>query len=164
MLKIRRYQPEDNEVVKELHYAGIAQMREITQAVLRSEDRQFLDCDLDDIEGVYINNRGDFIVGLQDGEIVAMGAFKQRTPECAEFKRLRIRPDCQRKGYGEAMMRKLMELAAEMGYKEGFLDTLTTNFRAQRLFEKCGWVKSGDGKKGPFQLLFYSRKLNKGGN
>ena len=159
MLKIRRYRPEDQKVVRELNEAGIAQMN-LPVDIRTVPD---IDSDLDDIEGVYLS-RGDFIVGLQDGEIVAMGAFKQRTPECAELKRLRIRPDCQCKGYGETIMRQLMELAAEMGYTEGFLDTLTTNYRAQRLFEKLGWVKNGGGKKGPFDLLFYSRKLNKGGN
>ena len=159
MLKIRRYRPEDNKVVKELNEAGIAQMDlPVDRHVV-----PHIDSDFDDIEGVYINNHGDFIVGLEDGEIVAMGAFKRRNPECAEFKRLRIRPDCQRKGYGETIMRKLTELAAKMGYTEGFLDTLKTNHRAQRLFEKLGWVKSGSGKTGPFELFYYSRKLNGGG-
>ncbi|OGO30871.1 MAG: hypothetical protein A2Z29_01290 [Chloroflexi bacterium RBG_16_56_11] len=60
-------------------------------------------------------------------------------------------------------MRRLMKLAAETGYKEAFLDTLTTNYRAQRLFEKLGFTKSGGGRMGPFDLLFYTRKLNQGG-
>ena len=159
MLKIRRYKPEDNKVVKELNEAGIAQMDlPVDRHVVAN-----IDSDFDDIEGVYINNNGEFIVGLEDGEIVAMGAFRKRTPECAEFKRLRIRPDCQRKGYGETIMRKLSELAAGMGYTEGFLDTLKTNHRAQRLFEKLEWVRSGGGKMGPFELFYYSRKFAKGG-
>jgi ribosomal protein S18 acetylase RimI-like enzyme len=157
-LLIRRYQPQDNKVVKELHYAGVAQI----DPNANRHDNHFIDSDLDDIEGVYLNH-GDFIVGLQDGEIVAMGAFKKVSSECAEIKRIRIRPDCQRKGYGETIMLKLMELAAEKGYSEVCLDTLTTNIRAQRLFEKCGFVKSGGGKRGPFDLLYYSRKLNHGG-
>jgi ribosomal protein S18 acetylase RimI-like enzyme len=159
MLQIRRYQPQDNKVIRELNDAGIAQIE--PSGKLRSLPNVAID--FDDIEGVYLKN-GDFIVGLQDGEIVAMGAFKRRTPECAEFKRLRIRPDCQRKGYGEAIMLKLMELAAEMGYTESFLDTLTTNTRAQQLFEKLGFVKSGRGKRGPFELFFYTRQLNIGGD
>jgi ribosomal protein S18 acetylase RimI-like enzyme len=159
MLKIRRYQPHDNKVVRELNDAGISQI----EPTGKLRNLPHVDADFDDIEGVYLKN-GDFIVGLQDDEIVAMGAFKKRTTECAEFKRLRIRPDCQRKGYGEIIMRMLMEMAAEMGYTEAFLDTLTTNTRAQRLFEKCGFVKSGRGKRGPFDLFYYSRKLNKGGN
>ncbi|MHB8104536.1 MAG: GNAT family N-acetyltransferase [Dehalococcoidales bacterium] len=159
MLQIRRYQPQDNKVVRELNDAGIAQIE--PSGELRA--LPFVTADFDDIEGVYLKN-GDFIVGLQEGEVVAMGAFKKRTAKCAEFKRLRIRPDCQRKGYGEAIMLKLMEMAAEMGYTEGFLDTLTTNTRAQRLFEKLGFKKSGRGKRGSFDLLFYTRQLNKGGN
>jgi len=159
MLQIRRYQPQDNKAVRELNDAGLAQMN--PDGGLRYIPH--IDDDFNNIEGVYFNG-GDCIVGLEDGEVVAMGAFKKRTPECAEFKRLRIHPDCQRKGYGEAIMRKLMELAADMGYTEGFLDTLATNYRAQRLFEKCGWIKSGGGKRGPFDLIFYSKKLNRGGN
>jgi ribosomal protein S18 acetylase RimI-like enzyme len=157
MLQIRRYQPRDNKVIRELNDAGIAQMEPSGEL----HNLPHIDSDLDDIEGVYLKD-GAFIVGLQDGEVVAMGAFKKRTPECAEFKRLRIRPDCQRKGYGETIMQKLIELAAEMGYTEAFLDTLVTNTRAQKLFEKCGFVKSGRGQRGPFDLFFYGRKLNKG--
>jgi len=159
MLKIRRYQPQDNKVARELNDAGIAQIE--PSGELRHLPH--IDSDFDDIEGIYLNH-GDFIVGTEDGEVVAIGAFKQKSPECAEFKRLRIRPDCQRKGYGEAIMLKLMELAAEMGYTEGFLDTLVTNTRAQKLFEKLGWVKSGRGQRGPFDLYFYSKKLNSGGD
>lgn len=159
MLKIRRYQPQDNEVVKKLNYTGLAQM----DPARDFEKIPFLDSDLDDIENIYLKD-GDFIVGLENGEVVAMGAFKRRTLKCAEFKRLRVRPDCQRKGYGERIMRKLIELATAMGYTEAFLDTLTTNIEAQRLFEKCGFVKSGHEKRGPFDLNYYSRKLKRGGD
>lgn len=158
MLKIRRYQAQDHPAVKALNQAGIAQMN--PSGLL--QHLPGIDDDMDDIEGVYLNH-GDFIVGLEGNEIVAMGAFKRRTPECAEFKRLRIRPDCQRRGYGQTIMQKLMGLAADMGYKEAFLDTLATNTRAQRLFEKLGWEKSGGGQRGPFDLYFYTRQLNKGG-
>ena len=158
MLEIRRYQPQDNKVCQELNIAGIKQI----EASGKPSNFPGTDSDFDDIEGVYLKH-GDFIVGLENGEVVAIGAFKRKTEKCAEFKRLRIRPDCQRKGYGEAIMRRLMELAAEMGYTKGYLDTLMTNYRAQQLFEKLGFKKSGRGKRGPFDLLFYTCKLNKGG-
>lgn len=158
MLEIRRYQPQDNKVCRALNDVGIKQIEPTGE--LRAIP--YVTADFDDIEGVYLKH-GDFIVGLENGEVVAMGAFKPRTEKCAEFKRLRIRPDCQRKGYGETIMRKLIELAAEMGYTEGFLDTLNTNYRAQKLFEKLGFKRDGGGKRGPFDLLFYTRKLDKGG-
>jgi len=159
MLTIRRYQPQDNKTVKRLNYIGLEQMDPARNLV----KIPFIDNDLDDIENVYLKE-GDFIVGLQDGDIVAMGAFKKRTAECSEFKRLRIRPDCQRKGYGETIMRKLIELAELKGYTEAFLDTLASNISAQRLFEKCGFKKSGEEQKGPFYLYYYTRELNQGGD
>ena len=156
-LKIRRYRPEDNAVVKELHFAGIAQMREDPSiAVIQRPSSH--DADLDDIESTYLKG-GDFIVGLEGNEIVAMGAFKRKTPECAEFKRLRIRPDKQRKGYGEQITHKLMEMARETGYTEAFLDTLTTNYRSQALAEKLGFKEIGHGMRGPYHLVCYKRKL-----
>lgn len=159
MLKIRRYQPKDIKVIKELNYAGQLQM--IPSGELQQIPH--IDADLDDIEGIYLKG-GEFIVGLENGEVVAMGAFKRRTPQCAEFKRLRIRPDRQRQGHGETIMRKLMEMAVEKGYTEGFLDTLATNTRAQQLFEKLGFTGCGWDKKGPFELFLYTRKLEKGDN
>jgi ribosomal protein S18 acetylase RimI-like enzyme len=158
MLEIRRYQPQDNKACQELNIAGIKQI----DGSGKLGNFPDADVDFNNIEGVYLEH-GDFIVGLENGEVVAIGAFKKRTGKCAEFKRLRIRPDCQRKGYGEVIMRRLMELAAGMGYTKGYLDTLTTNYGAQRLFEKLGFTKSGQGKHGPFDLYFYTCKLNKGG-
>jgi ribosomal protein S18 acetylase RimI-like enzyme len=158
MLKIRRYKPEDNKVVKELNEAGLKQIN--PEGVPMNIPN--LDADFDDIEGVYFKG-GDFIVGEENGEVVAMGAFKPRTKQCAEFKRLRIKPDRQRKGYGENIMRELMRRAAAMGYTEGFLDTLVTNTRAQKLFEKLGFKRCGRGKTGPFDNYYYSCRIDAGG-
>jgi len=158
MLKIRRYKPEDNTTIKEVNEAGLAQM-DLPDEIINMPN---INSDFDSIEEIYLKN-GDFIVGLEGEEVVAMGGFKRRTPQCAEFKRLRIHPDRQRKGYGEAIMRELMKRAADMGYTEGFLDTLATNYRAQRLFEKLGFTRSGREKKGPFDLYYYSIKLDKDG-
>jgi ribosomal protein S18 acetylase RimI-like enzyme len=163
MLKIRRYQPEDSETVKELHYTGIAQMREPTPEVLRNEDRYFIDSDFDDIEGAYINKRGDFLVGIQDGEIVVTGAIRKHTETCGELKRLRVRRDYQRQGYGETMMRKLIERGRELGYRELILDTLASNTASQRLFEKCGFSELRRESLGPFKLIIYGMELNEGG-
>ncbi len=96
---------------------------------------------------------------LAGGEIVAMGAFKRRSATCAELKRLRIRPDRQRRGYGETITLKLMELAVQRGYTEAFLDTLPSNHRSRALAEKLGFVNSGEGKRGPYDLVYYTKKL-----
>jgi len=152
MLQIRRYQPQDNEAVKELHYAGLAQFGATVDP--------YYDSDLNDIENVYINNHGDFIIGTEGGEIVAIGAIRQKSNGCGEIKRIRVRQDCQRRGYGRKILRKLMEIAAEMGYTELILDTVAGNTPAQRLFEKSGFTETHHGKVGTYELIFYGKKLS----
>jgi len=167
MLKIRSYQAKDNKTVKELHDAGNMQMSKmLTEAELKgmmSLPPASLGSDLDDIEGVYINNRGDFLVGLEGKEIVVIGAIRKYTETCGELKRLRVRRDRQRKGYGETMIRKLIERGKELGYEELILDTIEENRPAQRLFEKCGFAQLRRESKGPFNLVIYGKKLNQEG-
>ena len=154
MLLIRRYQAQDNKVVKELHYAGLEQFG------ATFEPAPYYDGDLD-IENVYINNHGDFLVGILVDEIVAMGAIRKISNICGEIKRIRVRRDCQRQGFGQTILLRLIDLAAQLGYRELSLDTLANNIPAQSLFEKFGFVETHRGKLGRFDLLFYSKKLNK---
>jgi ribosomal protein S18 acetylase RimI-like enzyme len=166
MIEIRRYQPDDNHIVKELHYAGIAQMVELIpeeeRLVPPPEDEHFIDSDLDDIEGAYINNRGDFLVGLEAEEMVVIGAIRKATETCGELKRLRVRRDRQRRGYGEAMILRLIDRGRELGYRELILDTLESNLPAQRLFEGLGFIELRRESLGPFKLVIYGKKLNEG--
>jgi len=152
---IRRYQAEDNKEVKDLHYAGLAQFG-------ASKD-PYHDSDLDDIEGIYINNTGDFLVGTEENEIVAMGAIKKVTASRGEIKRIRVRREYQRRGYGQTILSRLVELAVELGYTELCLDSTDNNAAAQGLFEKCGFNETHRGKIGIYDLVFYRKKLNEGG-
>lgn len=166
MLKIRRYQPKDINAVKELYSAGNKQMGEMMTEAERKEMLSLtaasLGTDLDDIKGVYINNGGDFLVGLEGKEIVVIGAIRKYTDTCGELKRLRVRRDRQRKGYGETMFRRLIERGKELGYRELILDTLAANTAAQKLFKKCGFTELRREKRGPFNLSTWGKKLKEG--
>ncbi len=151
MLQFRRYQSEDNAIVKELHYAGLKQFG--------SSADPFYDADLDNIENVYINNRGDFLVGLLDNEIVAMGAIRKFSDTCGEIKRIRVRQNCQRRGYGRAILSKLIDLAKKLGYSELCLDTVANNLPAQRLFEQFDFKETHRAKVGPYDIIFYGRSI-----
>jgi ribosomal protein S18 acetylase RimI-like enzyme len=54
-----------------------------------------------------------------------------------------------------------MEIAAELGYIELCLDTVANNTPARRLFEKHGFLETHRGKVGPYELIFYDKRLNK---
>ena len=155
VMQIRRYKPEDNKAVKALHFAGLAQFG-------ASED-PYHDSDLDDIEGVYLNNDGEFLVGTLNDEIIAIGALKKVTATRGEIKRIRVDRKVQRHGYGQAILKKLMETATECGYLELCLDTVIDNIPAQRLFEKYGFCETHRGRVGVYDLVFYGKKLNEGG-
>ena len=166
MLKIRQYQAKDHEAVKTLHYAGIEQMREMIpeteRLIVGPRDEHFIDGDLDDIEGEYINDRGDFLVGLEGREIVVIGAIRQATETCGELKRLRVKRDRQQQGYGKTMMLRLIERGKELGYRELVLDTLVSNAPARRLFEKLGFAEVRRERIGPANLIIYGKKLKEG--
>ena len=156
MFSIRRYQPTDKEIVKALYYAGLEQF----DADLRIDGYLSLDKDLDNIENVYINNGGDFLVGVLDGEFVAMGALRKLSNTKGEIKRMAVRRDQQRQGYGQAIFTRLLQIAVELGYQELCLDTTAQNLPAQRLYEKLGFVEVRRFQIGRLKVVFYNKRVN----
>jgi ribosomal protein S18 acetylase RimI-like enzyme len=151
MLIIRQYQPKDKEAVKALHFAGLEQFGAKPDA--------YHDDDLNHIEKDYLNNGGEFLVGTESGEIVVIGAIKNLTFKKGEIKRVRVRRDFQRRGYGQSILAKLLERAVELGYDELCLDTLAGNILARRFFEKQGFAETRRGKARLYDLVFYNKWL-----
>ena len=155
MLRIRQYQAKDNKVVKALHYAGLKQFH----ADIRDETDFFPDTDLDDIENVYLKNNGEFLVGIYEGKLVAMGALRKLSATRGEIKRMRVHQDYQRHGFGQVILQKLLEAAVQSGYTELCLDTLAQNIPAQKLYEKFGFVQVRRKKLGRLNMVFYEKQL-----
>ena len=154
-MKLRRYRPGDNEAAKALNNAGLKQMNpEIDWTDVRVANK-----DYDDIENVYTNNRGEFLVGTLQGEVVVTGAVKKLREDTAEIKRIRVKPELQRRGYGEAMLKELIRAAERLGYKKIRIDTMVSNYRARALFKKAGFRISYYGHIGEFKVLFHYMDL-----
>ena len=45
------------------------------------------------VEDRYVNGGGEFLIGLLNNEVVAMGGYCRCAPSSAELKRMRIRSD-----------------------------------------------------------------------
>ena len=75
-LHIRRYEREDKRAVRRLHDYALNEVG----AHLGSGS---WDDDLDEIENVYFESGGEFLVGVLDGEVVAMGALMRISAEKA---------------------------------------------------------------------------------
>ena len=149
---IRRYQPSDLEAAKTLHRLAL---EEVGAWVEGGPDE-----DMDDIENVYLNG-GDFFVGFLGKELVVMGALKKIDTHTAEIKRMRVRPDLQRRGYGQMMLDKLEERARELGYKRIILDTGVVMAGAQKLYQHSGYREVRRERKAriPWESIFYEKDL-----
>ena len=151
MLEIRRYQDANNPAVWELHHLALGP----TGAYYPGKWND----DLHDIQNHYLNNGGEFLVGILDGKIVCMGAFRRKSDTLAEIKRMRVLPEYQRRGFGQIILNQLEEKASQLGYTELCLDTTTLQIAAQKMYEKNGFTATGRGQVPPFEVIFYHKSL-----
>ena len=138
---IRRYQPSDKEEVFDLHVRA-----------LKNEDAYIYtgkwEKDFDDIEGIYLRNLGEFLVGILDSKIIAMGGLRKMTDGIVELRRMRVDPDFQRKGFGQIILDTLEKKAKELGYKVIQLNTSAKLVSAQKFYEKNGYKEIRREKEG----------------
>jgi putative acetyltransferase len=81
-----------------------------------------------------------------DGMDVGMFKFvhqQHRNAHMAYLGGLAIHPDHAGKGYGQKMMRDIIDLGKQMNLVRIELSTATINDKAIRLYEKAGFVKEG---------------------
>ena len=155
MLTIRRYQPSDHAAVCELHKAAL-----VAAGAFAPGAR---DDDLNQIEAVYLNSGGDFLVGTLQDCVVAMGALRRTGPDQAEIKRMRVHPDFQRRGFGQAIFTALEKRAGELGYLILHLDTAVVLVGAQHFYSKNGSKEVRRGKLFGLDCIFYEKQIGGGG-
>jgi ribosomal protein S18 acetylase RimI-like enzyme len=151
-MKIRRYHSADYDAVWGLHISGLQQLD------ARLGDGPW-DDDLHAIESSYFDGGGEFFVGTCEGKIVAMGAFRRVTDRCAEIKRMRVTSEYQRRGFGEAILVRLMSAATKLDYTEFCLDTMEQMTAARRLYEKHGFKEVRRGELGRLKIVFYEKRM-----
>ena len=150
-IEIRRYHPNDREGVWRLH-------NEALDGVGAHLGNGPWDDYLHEIEDAYLGSSGDFLVGVLDNRVVAMGALRRVSPAVAEVKRTRVEPTLQRRGIGRALLDALHRRALELGYTTLRLDTAVHQSAARRLYEANGYREERQGRIGPFDCVFYERR------
>ena len=145
-LILRRYQQSDLSSVLKLHKLALGDA-DIGDGPW--------DDDLLNVPETYINNRGDFLVGFCDRNLVAMGALRKINNADAEIKRIRVHPDYQRRGFGGSLLTNLESKAKSYGYAHLTLDTTIHQTTAIRFFQKMGYTQNEAMKsKLPNQIFF----------
>jgi ribosomal protein S18 acetylase RimI-like enzyme len=151
-LRVRRYERRDKEAVWRVHERAFrAALPEFSPAV---------DRDLRDVPDAYLAD-GEFLVGERAGELVACGGFLPVGDGAVELKRLRVLPNCWRRGYGRALVRELERRARERDYQRAVLDTSEHLEAAQALYRSLGYEEAGTEHHEPWdvQLQHFSKEL-----
>lgn len=155
-LSIRRYEPRDHKAVWNLH---VTALREVGAYLGEGK----WDEDLHNIEGAYLEDGGEFLIGEVDGELAAMGALKKTAADSAEIKRMRVASSFQGRGFGERMLFLLEKRAMEMGYSLLHLDTSLGQIAARSLYGKHGYREVRRGKIGHLECVFMEKCIGRGG-
>jgi N-acetylglutamate synthase-like GNAT family acetyltransferase len=120
---------------------------------------RYWDKDFADIEGVYIKPGGEFLVGIAENKLVAMGALKILSTTEGEIKRMRVDPAYQKRGYGQKILSLLEEKAKEKGLKTLILDTSTIQTVAQHFYKKNGYDEFKRKHMGGNDYIFFKKAL-----
>ena len=78
------------------------------------------------------------VVCVDNNSAVACGAFKARTQEQVEIKRMYVAESHRRKGLAQKMLLALEAWAAELGYCEAVLETGKAQIEALSFYPKLG--------------------------
>lgn len=147
----RRYEPSDHDAVHALHERGLRAAGSWTDP---AELPDWVEADMDDIEGAYLDCGGEFLVCEGDGDrLLAMGAFRPLPDETfhdrtagrtAELKRMRVDPAHHREGVGSALLTELERQARTAGFERLVLDTGVGMDGARAFYEAHGYEHRGD--------------------
>ena len=152
LLTIRRYDERDREAVWLLHNIAL-------QRVGVHLGNGPWDDDLKQIREVYLDQGGEFLIGQYQNKLVAMGALRKTSEDRAEVKRMRVHPDYQGKGFGQAIYDQLENRARDLGYTTLHLDTSIKQQPAQKLYLKNGFSEVRRGMIQTLEVIFYEKKL-----
>jgi ribosomal protein S18 acetylase RimI-like enzyme len=115
--------------------------------------------DLRDIQAVYLDAGGEFLLGFAAERLVGMGGLLRISPGVGEIKRMRVRPDFQRRGLGRLILGELESRAVALGFREIRLDTTSGQLGARRLYESAGYEQVGQRPTGNFVFVDYRKPL-----
>ena len=105
---------------------------------------QNFDEELASIPGKYAPPQGRLYLAfmgknINEAEIVGCVALRPIKNEQCEMKRLYVRPEFRGQKLGQILADKIISEAKNLGYKQMFLDTLTTMPEAVSLYKKLGF-------------------------
>ncbi len=102
---------------------------------------------------------GTFVVGIKDGVAVCVGGLKRLPDGACEVKKMFVVEAARGRGVARALLEELERRARELGYAVARLDTGPLQPRAQRMYERAGYVQITNYNANPVATFFAEKRL-----
>jgi putative acetyltransferase len=138
MIEIKPIQSHQIEEVKRVIIAVCNEIWQLPEEVIRHYDAM---SDLDDVQSHYFDNKGTFLVLIDEGRVVGSGAIRRLSDDICELKRMWFLKDYRGRGLGTKMAQMLLYFARITDYKKVRLDTTDAQKQAQalKLYQRLGF-------------------------
>ncbi|MBK8782040.1 MAG: GNAT family N-acetyltransferase [Anaerolineales bacterium] len=97
--------------------------------------------DVDNFQREYVENRGLFLVVMDDEKLVGTGAIKRLEENIAELKRLWLLEEYHGQRIGYQVVSQLLDFARAHGYEKVRLQTSQKQERAVRFYTRLGFYE-----------------------
>ncbi len=151
---IRTYEARDLDGVWALHREGLQQTTPEYPEVL-----PHYESDLRDIGAHYLRDGSHFWVAEVDGALVGMTGIERIDAETGRLRRMRVTTQRRRTGIAQALLETAERFCRKQGYRRLVLDTTEQQTAAHHLYEKNGFVRTGERNLGPFRVFDYVKGL-----
>ena len=116
--------------------------------------------EIDNLPGKYGPPSGGLLIGLINNIPVGCIAYQPLSRDTCEMKRLYVYPEYRRLGLGHLLVEKIIDLAIQGDYRIMKLDTHPSMTKAQRLYQKFGFLPSERYNDNPIDgILFFEKEL-----
>jgi GNAT superfamily N-acetyltransferase len=102
---------------------------------------------------------GAYLVGSEDGQVVAGGGLRRLDEAVAEIKRMYVRPAARSRGVARALLRALEDEARALGYTAVRLDTGPRQVHGLALYRSAGYVEVPAYNDNPFACFWGEKRL-----
>ncbi len=97
--------------------------------------------DMDNVREIYTENRGLFLVVLDEGKVIGTGAVRKRTDNIAELKRIWLLESYHGQQIGFRVVNLLLDFARQQGYTGVYLETSQRQMRALAFYKRMGFYE-----------------------
>ena len=106
-------------------------------------------------ESKYGMPEGRLYLAYWDGRLAGCIGLRKLDEERGELKRLYVRPEFRGRRMGEALIRRILDDAREIGYRHVLLDTLPFLHSAIRLYREMGFYEIGCYNESPIETTIF---------